>query len=156
MNVIISNYPESLDFDDMITESVREAALKVGELYGLGNAEVSVTLTDNAYIHTLNKRYRDIDRPTDVLSFALNESDEPETVGGAGIDVMGDIVISVERAREQAAEYGHSLRREVSFLTVHGMLHLMGYDHMEDADRIEMENEQRIVMEKLGITREQE
>ena len=156
MNVIISNYPESLDFDDMITESVREAALKVGELYGLGNAEVSVTLTDNAYIHTLNKQYRDIDRPTDVLSFALNESEEPETVGGAEIDVMGDIVISVERAREQAAEYGHSLRREVSFLTVHGMLHLMGYDHMEDADRIEMENEQRFVMEKLGITREQE
>ena len=74
--------------------------------------------------------------------------------GGPAVNVLGDIIISVERANEQAAEYGHSLRREVAFLTVHGMLHLLGYDHMEEADRLEMEKEQKYVMEQLGIPRE--
>ena len=126
----------------------------VGQLYGVENGEVSVTLTNNEYIHTLNKEYRGIDRPTDVLSFALNESEEPEMVDGPAVNVLGDLIISVERAEEQAADYGHSLRREVAFLTVHGMLHLLGYDHMEDEEREEMEAEQRFVMEKLGIPRE--
>ena len=67
--------------------------------------------------------------------------------------MLGDIILSVERAEEQAADYGHSLRREIAFLTVHGMLHLLGYDHMEEADRLEMEKEQRYVMEQLGISR---
>ena len=75
-------------------------------------------------------------------------------VDGPAINVLGDLIISVERAEEQAADYGHSLRREVAFLTVHGMLHLLGYDHMEDEEREEMEAEQRFVMEKLGIPRE--
>ena len=154
MKVIISNYPEELSFPTEIEENVRAAAEKVGELYGVENGEVSVTLTDNEYIHKLNKEYRGIDRPTDVLSFALNESEEPEVDDGPDINVLGDLVISVERAREQAADYGHSVRREVAFLTVHGMLHLLGYDHMEEADRLEMEKEQRFVMEKLGIPRE--
>jgi len=113
-----------------------------------------VTLTNNEYIHQLNKQYRGIDRPTDVLSFALNESEEPEIEDGPDVNVLGDLIISVERAQEQAADYGHSVRREVAFLTVHGMLHLLGYDHMEEADRLEMEAEQRFVMEKLGIPRE--
>ena len=88
-----------------------------------------------------------------MLSFALNESVEPDIENGPDIDVLGDIILSVERAREQAADYGHSLRREIAFLTVHGMLHLLGYDHMEEADRLEMEKEQRYVMEQLGISR---
>lgn len=125
-----------------------------GKLYGVENGEVSVTLTDNAYIHTLNRQYRGIDRPTDVLSFALNESEEPEIDGGLDVNVLGDLIISVERAEEQAADYGHSVRREMAFLTVHGMLHLLGYDHMEDEERAEMEAEQRFVMDKLGIPRE--
>ena len=114
---------------------------------------MSVTLTDNAYIQTLNKKYRQIDRPTDVLSFALNEGEEPQITGAPEFNVLGDIVLSVERAKEQAAEYGHSLRREIAFLTVHGMLHLLGYDHIEEDDRLEMEREQKAVMEKLGIAR---
>ena len=154
MEVIISNYPEEQSFPQEIEDNVRMAAEMVGKLYDVENGEVSVTLTNNAYIHTLNKQYRGIDRPTDVLSFALNESVEPETEGGPDINVLGDLVISVERAEEQAQEYGHSLRREVAFLTVHGMLHLLGYDHMEDEEREQMEAEQRFVMEKLGIGRE--
>ena len=153
MKVMISTYPEELRFPEEIEENVRAAAEKVGELYGVENGEVSVTLTDNAYIHQLNRQYRQIDRPTDVLSFALNESVEPDIENGPDIDVLGDIILSVERAREQAADYGHSLRREIAFLTVHGMLHLLGYDHMEEADRLDMEKEQRYVMEQLGISR---
>lgn len=154
MNVIISNYPEDLKVPAEYVENVTAAAQKVGELYGVENGEVSITLTDNAYIHELNREYRGIDRPTDVLSFALNESEEPEVKGGVNLNILGDLVISVERAEEQAAEYGHSVKREMAFLTVHGMLHLLGYDHMEEADRLEMEDEQRFVMEKLGIRRE--
>ena len=153
MMVIISNYPEELSFPAEIEENVRAAAEKVGELYGVENGEVSVTLTNNDYIHQLNRKYRQIDRPTDVLSFALNESEEPDIENGPDINVLGDIILSVERAEEQAADYGHSLRREIAFLTVHGMLHLLGYDHMEEADRLEMEKEQRYVMEQLGISR---
>ncbi|MBQ1876305.1 MAG: rRNA maturation RNase YbeY [Selenomonas sp.] len=154
MNVIISNYPEDLTFPQEIIDNVTTAAETVGKLYGVENGEVSVTLTNNEYIHQLNKQYRGIDRPTDVLSFALNESEEPEIEDGPDVNVLGDLIISVERAQEQAADYGHSVRREVAFLTVHGMLHLLGYDHMEEADRLEMEAEQRFVMEKLGIPRE--
>ncbi len=154
MEVILSIYPEELSFAEEIEKNVRLAAEKTAELYGVPTAEVSITLTNNAYIHELNKKYRQIDRPTDVLSFALNESDEPEVEDGPEINVLGDIIISVERAEEQAAEYGHSVRREMAFLTVHGMLHLLGYDHMEEADRLEMEAEQKYVMEQLGIPRE--
>ena len=154
MEIIISNFPEELTFPEEIEANVRAAAEMVGQLSGVENGEVSVTLTNNEYIHTLNKEYRGIDRPTDVLSFALNESEEPEMVDGPAVNVLGDLIISVERAEEQAADYGHSLRREVAFLTVHGMLHLLGYDHMEDEEREEMEAEQRFVMEKLRIPRE--
>ena len=154
MEIIISNFPEELSFPEEIEANVRAAAEMVGQLYGVENGEVSVTLTNNEYIHTLNKEYRGIDRPTDVLSFALNESEEPDMVDGPAVNVLGDLIISVERAEEQAADYGHSLRREVAFLTVHGMLHLLGYDHMEDEEREEMEAEQRFVMDKLGISRD--
>ena len=154
MNVIMSTCPEELEFSLEIEENVRVAAEKTAELYDVPNAEVSITLTNNEYIHKLNLEYRKIDRPTDVLSFALNESEEPDVEGGPDVNVLGDIIISVERANEQAEEYGHSLKREMAFLTVHGMLHLLGYDHMEEEERKEMEEEQRYVMEKLGIPRE--
>ena len=153
MEVILSIYPEDLLFSEEIQENVCAAAEKTAELYGVPTAEVSITLTNNAHIHELNRRYRQIDRPTDVLSFALNEGIEPEIVGGPAINVLGDIIISVERAEQQASEYGHSVRREMAFLTVHGMLHLLGYDHIEEADRLEMEREQKYVMEQLGIQR---
>ena len=154
MEVIVSNFPEVLVFSPEIEENVKAAAEKVGELYALPTAEVSITLTNNAYIHTLNKTYRQIDRPTDVLSFALNEGMEPDIIDGPEINVLGDIIISVERATEQAGEYGHSVKREMVFLTVHGMLHLLGYDHMEEPDRVKMQKEEKYVMENIGIKRE--
>ena len=155
MDIIITNEPETPAVPDGLEEAVRLAATKVAELYALLNAEVSVTLTDDAHIHKLNREYRGVDRPTDVLSFALTESDEPEVVGGPTREILGDLVLSVERVAAQAEEYGHSLRREAAFLTVHGMLHLLGYDHIEDEDREEMEAEQRAVMDALGISREE-
>lgn len=153
MEIIISNQPEELKVSDEYVANVKAAAMMVGKLYGVENGEVSITLTNNEYIHELNKQYRGIDRPTDVLSFALNESEEPEISGGMDVNILGDLIISVERAEEQAADFGHSVRREMAFLTVHGMLHLLGYDHMEAEERAEMEAEQRFVMEKLGIPR---
>lgn len=142
-----------LAVSDADITAVRRAIETVGRLYGAEDAEVSVTLTDDAHIHELNRIYRAVDRPTDVLSFALTESEEPEIVGAQGHDVLGDLVISLERVAAQAEEYGHSPLRELSFLTVHGMLHLLGYDHMDEAERQEMEKEQRHVMEELGIAR---
>lgn len=119
-------------------------------------AEVSVTFTDDEGIREINREHRDIDAPTDVLSFPmLEEGDCTMDVNhGTGAVVMGDIVISLERAREQAKEYGHSFTREVAFLTVHSVLHLLGYDHVdsEDDDRL-MRAKQNAVLEYMGITR---
>lgn len=156
MNILLSHEVDGLPIDKDLAAEIRRAVEKVGELYDAADAEVSITLTDDAHIHALNREYRAVDRPTDVISFALNESEEPEIAGGPAIDVLGDIVLSVERAKAQAAEYGHSLRREIVFLTVHGMLHLLGYDHVEEAERQEMEEEQRHVMAALGVLREEE
>ena len=153
MEIEIRREPEMLAVSDADITAVRRAIETVGRLYGAEDADVSVTLTDDAHIHELNRIYRAVDRPTDVLSFALTESEEPEIVGAQGHDVHGDLVISLEHVAAQAEEYGHSPLRELSFLTVHGMLHLLGYDHMEEAERQEMEEEQRHVMEELGIAR---
>ena len=119
------------------------------------DCDISVTVTDNVHIHELNREYRGVDRPTDVLSFPMysfTDDDMPEE-GPAPI-VLGDIVISAERAKEQAVEYGHSFQREISFLTVHSVLHLLGYDHevSEEAEN-EMFSLQDKIMDKLGILR---
>ena len=153
MEIEIRCEPEDLPVSEEEREAVRRAILAVGRLYGAEDAEVSVTLTDDAHIHVINREYRGVDRPTDVISFALTESEEPEIIGGEEHELLGDLIISLERMRAQAAEYGHTELRELSFLTVHGMLHLLGYDHMEEEERLEMEEEQRRVMEELGITR---
>ena len=137
----------------MLTRRAVEAVIE-HEQYN-NACEVSVTYTDNEGIHALNQQYRNIDSPTDVLSFPLmdfsGESDEP--VADEPVVSLGDIVISLERAREQAEEYGHSFEREVAFLTVHSMLHLLGYDHETDEeDEQDMRARQRAVMETLGLT----
>ena len=153
MEIEIRTEPEELPVSEEERAAVRRAIETVGRLYGAEGAEVSVTLTDDAHIHVINREYRNVDRPTDVISFVLTESEEPEIIGGGEHEVLGDLIISLERMRAQAAEYGHTELRELSFLTVHGMLHLLGYDHMEAEERLEMEEEQRVVMEELGITR---
>ena len=136
---------------------MRKVLGKTAELYGLSEGvEVGVTFLDDATIQELNRDYRDKDRPTDVLSFALNEGDEPEIVDAPEEELLGDILISLETTARQAEEYGHSLERELAYLTVHGMLHLLGYDHEEPADQAEMRLEEEAVLASLGIVRGQE
>ena len=119
------------------------------------DCDISVTVTDNIHIHELNREYRGVDRPTDVLSFPMysfTDDDMPEE--GPAPVVLGDIVKSVERAKEQAVEYGHSFQREISFLTVHSVLHLLGYDHeVSEKAENEMFSLQDKIMDKLGILR---
>ena len=113
------------------------------------DCEVSITFTDNEGIRELNKTYRNIDRATDVLSFPQINYDDGEEAGG----MLGDIVLSLERAREQAEEFGHSFERECAFLCVHSVLHLLGYDHeLSDEDDADMRKRQRDIMEIMGLS----
>ena len=114
---------------------------------------VSVSLVDNKYIHRINKKYRHIDRPTDVISFAfLDDGHQYDKVlYKEGMVALGDIYISVEKANEQANEYGHSIKRELCFLFVHGLLHLLGYDHMTKEDEEKMFSLQDEIMKKKGV-----
>ena len=130
-----------------------------GALAHLGftrDCELSVTLTDDAHIHALNLEYRGVDRPTDVLSFPMYSFRDGDLPPEEGDFTLGDVVISVERAEAQAKEYGHSTRREIAFLTVHSILHLLGWDHeTSPEDERAMFAKQDEIMEKLGISREQ-
>ena len=118
-------------------------------------AEVSVTIVNNEEIQKINKEYRGKDYPTDVISFALEEDGEGEIeiIGADMPPVLGDIIISVDKAREQAEEYGHSLMRELGFLTVHGFLHLLGYDHMTEEEEKEMFTKQKEILNRYGLSR---
>ena len=132
---------------------IRRSVVATLDCEGYENdCEISVTLTDNEGIHALNKQYRNIDAPTDVLSFPLVEYEKTDEPPVDEATMLGDIVISLERAEEQADEFGHSFEREVSFLTVHSMLHLLGYDHVNsDEEEAEMREHQRAVMKHLGL-----
>lgn len=118
-----------------------------------GDCELSLTFVDNETIHEINREYRGVDRPTDVISFALEEGEELEIVGADLPRVLGDIIISVPKAREQAEEYGHSFMRELGFLAVHGFLHLLGYDHETDEEEALMFRKQEEILQKHGLTR---
>lgn len=135
---------------------MHKVVLEGAKLLGLPeNAEVSITFVDDEEIHALNKQYRGVDRPTDVLSFAMEEDN------GEGIDfpnasdtvLLGDIIISLERASAQAQEYGHSFQREVGFLTAHGLLHLTGYDHGTDEEAQNMQELQEKILLPLNLAR---
>lgn len=119
------------------------------------NAEVSVSFVDNERIHKLNLMYRNVDRPTDVLSFPLGENGVYDTNISTGAKVLGDIVISIEKAFEQAELYNHSLQREIGFLTVHSMLHLLGYDHEKGGiEEVHMREKEETVLTKIGLKRD--
>lgn len=118
-----------------------------------GDSEVSVTFVDNEEIRRLNKEFRDIDSATDVLSFPLGENGEYDINPDTGAKLLGDVVISLERALEQAKEFGHSLEREVCYLSVHSMFHLLGYDHMEPREKAEMRMKEETVMTRIGLER---
>lgn len=113
-------------------------------------AEVSVTFVSNETIQEINRDYRDKDYVTDVISFALNDDDSDKMIEEIP-NLLGDIIISFQKAAEQAKEYGHSLNREVAFLAVHGFLHLLGYDHMNEKDEQEMFNKQEEILQAYGL-----
>ncbi|MFS0775926.1 rRNA maturation RNase YbeY [Neobacillus sp. 3P2-tot-E-2] len=119
------------------------------------NSEVSVTFVSNERIHEINREYRDKDAPTDVISFAMEElgEGEIELIGEELPRVLGDIIISIPKAEEQAREYGHSFIRELGFLSVHGFLHLLGYDHMEKEEEEKMFSRQKEILDAYGLTR---
>lgn len=118
-------------------------------------AELSVTFVDDEEIQAINREYRQIDKPTDVISFALNEQDaeEIEVIGESIPNLLGDIIISIPRTKDQADAYGHSFERELGFLAVHGMLHLLGYDHMTKEDEQKMFSKQEEILIAYGLKR---
>ncbi|MDQ0213917.1 putative rRNA maturation factor [Oikeobacillus pervagus] len=119
------------------------------------DSEVSVTFVDNDRIQEINREYRDKDQPTDVISFALEEMAEDE-IEISGVDmprILGDIIISVPKAKQQAEEYGHSFQRELGFLALHGFLHLLGYDHMVEEDEKQMFGRQKEILKQYGLER---
>ncbi|MNB87833.1 Endoribonuclease YbeY [compost metagenome] len=161
LQLVWNNEQQEMEIGELLISLLEQILEKAGKLEGVDDGEVDLTFVDNERIHELNREYRGIDRPTDVLSFALNESgeDEPEIVyevedSSEDIpDMLGDIIISVTRAKEQAEEYGHSLERELGFLFVHGFLHLLGYDHQDEASEAEMMGKQEQVLSQVGLTR---
>ena len=118
-------------------------------------AEVGISFVDNERIRIINRDYRGKDKPTDVISFALEEKGEGEVeIVGADIPpLLGDIIISIPKAKEQAQEYGHSFMRELGFLAVHGFLHLLGYDHKTEEEEKVMFSKQKDILERYGLTR---
>lgn len=155
--------PLEIDFIDETNELTEKQMEMINDLLSIAakeekvmeNAELSITFVDNETIQQINREYRGKDAPTDVISFALEEmgEDEVEIVGENLPRVLGDIIISVPKAKEQAEEYGHSFEREIGFLTVHGFLHLLGYDHETQEDEKEMFEKQEKILEKFGLKR---
>ncbi len=119
------------------------------------NLYVNIVLTNPSNIRKMNKEYRNIDKETDVLSFPMFEKDELEKRKELNQDILGDIVISIERVKEQANEYGHSFERELSYMAVHGFYHLMGYDHIEKKDKIIMRQKEENILQKLKIGKDE-
>ena len=143
-NIIVDNglYTDYDYLYEVIAATLREEQVS--------NAVFSIVFVGLEEIHELNKNYRGIDRPTDVISFALEDSDDFEL---EGVRVLGDIYVCIDKMKEQALEYGHSEKRELSFLVCHGLLHLLGYDHMEKEDEVIMFGKQDKILETVGITR---
>lgn len=158
--LLTENEQDKIELTDEILKAVEDVCSYTLEYEGFNQpAEISITFTDNENIQSLNRQHRSIDRATDVLSFPILEFDEDGNIINEDFDfdeddvVLGDIVISLEKAQEQAESYGHSLKREVAFLTAHSMLHLLGYDHMEEDEEKVMFKKQKEILSHLGIER---
>lgn len=155
VKVIISNEQNEIRIPTGVRMLVRRCctAVLVQEEFE-GPAEVSVTFVDDDAIHQLNRQYRNIDRATDVLSFPLGENGVYDINNDTGAKLLGDIVISIPHAVDQADRYGHTLQREIGFLTVHSMLHLLGYDHVNGGmESVRMREKEETVLTKLGLKR---
>lgn len=150
MNLLIANNTnEDLDLDLITTraeKTIREV-LKVEKIEE--NVEVSLLIVDRDEIHILNRDYRDVDRPTDVLSFPMDEEGFDQE--GNPIILLGDIVICLDVAKDQAEDFGHCLEREMMYLICHSTLHLLGYDHIEETDKREMREKEKEIMKNLGV-----
>lgn len=147
--VVLSEYLEQRLYDGLNA---------VARLHGLTDkTEVDITVVDDEEIHTLNRQYRQVDRPTDVLSFALDEDGgegEPELIDGPEEHLLGDIIISAETAQRQGEEFGHGLEREIVYLAVHGLLHLLGYDHMQEEDKKLMRAKEEEALREIRLSEE--
>ena len=152
IRVIITNNQKKVKIPTGLRMLVRRCCHAVLQLENFQRiAEVSVTFVDNDEIHKLNKQYRNKDMPTDVLSFVMGENGVYDVDPKTGAQILGDVVISMEKAVEQAERYGHSLQREVGYLTAHSVLHLLGYDHENNMERIRMREKEEKVMSQLGL-----
>ncbi|MFZ5826061.1 MAG: rRNA maturation RNase YbeY [Bacillota bacterium] len=158
MEIWISNEQEKVSLtgeqEEMVRRVAERAVALVGANLGLdNNVEVSITFVDDEAITDLNRDHRGLAKPTDVLSFSQLEGEELASLPEGEPVPLGDIVISLERCLTQAADYGHSLERELGFLTAHGMLHLMGYDHQTPEDEAAMMAKTEEILAELGLTR---
>lgn len=154
MDLVLDMSLEIEGFDDLINEEeIREYVEKVLEKEYDSKAPVYVSLlfTGNDEIQVINREYRDKDQPTDVISFAYHETEDFDI---GPYDTLGDIVISLERVVEQAKEYNHSPKRELFYVLTHGILHLLGYDHIEEEERKEMREKEEEILGSFGYTRE--
>ena len=146
MTEVFNETNEKLKEIDELPDLIKFMTKYMGE----EDSEFNVIIVDNEKIHEINKTYRNIDRETDVISFALEDNAD---IVLENVRVLGDIYISIDKAKSQAIEYGHSLKRELCFLTTHGFLHLLGYDHMKKEDEEIMFGLQKEILEKYGVTR---
>ncbi|MBP1156327.1 MULTISPECIES: rRNA maturation RNase YbeY [unclassified Paenibacillus] len=173
MSLMLSwnNEQEIYEITPALIEKLEELLRLAGALEQVTDGEVALTFTDDAVIQELNKQYRGLDKPTDVLSFAMQEmgddeieiiyGDEDDGIGDGDTDEedeefdepLGDIIISVPRAIAQAEDYGHSIDRELGFLFVHGFLHLIGYDHQDEDEEQVMFAKQEQILQQAGLTR---
>lgn len=155
VKVVISNEQNEIRIPTGVRLLVRRccnAVLQMEEFEG--PAEISVTFVDDDSIHQLNREYRNIDRATDVLSFPMGENGVYDINNDTGAKILGDIVISMNHAVDQADRYGHTLQREIGFLTVHSMLHLLGYDHVNGGmESVRMREKEETVLTRLGLKR---
>jgi len=156
MIISLDNDQEKIEISTELEGLLNKAMNLVARLENLSeNTEVDITIVTDEEIHVLNRDYRGVDRATDVLSFALDEGDdEPEILGAEAEHLLGDIIISAEKANEQAEEFGHGLNREIVYLAVHGMLHLLGYDHMVEDEKIVMRKREEEILREIDLSEE--
>jgi probable rRNA maturation factor len=156
MIISMENAQDKIELGEYLEQRLQDGLNAVAKLHELDDmTEVDITIVDDEEIHQLNRDYRGVDRPTDVLSFALDEDDEdePELLEGQ-LHLLGDIIISAETATRQAEEYGHGLEREIVYLAVHGLLHLLGYDHMVEEDKVIMRAKEEEALRAINLAEE--
>ena len=138
-------------YEDQINKTIAQCFKE--ENLNNKNLYVNIVLTNPENIKTINKNYRGINKETDVLSFPMFKKEEIKKIENNNLDILGDIVISIEKVKEQAVEYGHSFERELSYMIVHGFYHLLGFDHIDEQDKKKMREKEETILNKLNIKR---